>query len=328
MTTDRENLVARIRKAALNQDATEWLLEPSDPSAHYLALLWLRDRPHDDPEAMAAQRAVAGSEPVQRLLDAQRPQGYWERDKRPYHGVSKHLITLEHLGYRGEDERVKKAIDYLFDHAQMDDGSFTSDKQEAGRHGVIPCFTANAVHFLCWFGYGDDERTEGALDYLLRTQLDDGGWLCSERVKKTHTCFWATAKVLRALSALPQERQTPQVQEAQKQAVDLFLDKGLYHHHSEFGKVSTRWFEFARPLFASTDVLEVLELLAPQVSPDDERIQEGLEMVLAKQDSRGRWPTEREVRVRKTFPIGFDEVGQPSKSVTLHALVMLKSLLH
>lgn len=324
---DQGALVARLRRAALNQDAMDWLLEPSDPPAHYLALLWLRDRPRDDPEVMSAQRAVARSEPVRRLLDAQRPEGYWERDKRPYHGVSKHLITLEYLGYRGHDERVHKAIQYLFEHAQMHDGAFTSDKHEAGRSAVIPCFTANAVRFLYWFGYGEDGRTQRALDYLLRTQLDDGGWLCSERVKKTHACFWATAKVLRALNALPQERQTPQVREAQQRAVDLFLDRGLYHHHSEFGKVSTRWFEFARPLFASTDVLEVLQLIAPYVSPGDERIREGLELVLAKQDSKGRWPSEREIRVRNTFPIGFDEAGRPSKFVTLHALVMLKSLL-
>lgn len=327
MTMNQDNLVATIRTAALNQDAIDWLLEPSDPSAHYLALLWLRDRPHDDPEVMAAQRAVARSEPVQRLLDAQRPVGYWERDERPYHGVSKHLITLEHLGYRGRDERVHKAIAYLFQHAQMDDGAFTSDKQEAGRSGVIPCFTANAVHFLYWFGYGDDGRTERALEYLLRTPLDDGGWLCAERVKKTHACFWATAKVLRALNDLPQERQTSQVQEAQRRAVELFLERGLYHHHSEFGKVSTRWFEFARPLFASTDVLEVLQLIAPYVSLEDERIREGLELVLAKQDHLGRWPSEREIRVRKTFPIGFEDVSQPSKSVTLHALMMLNALL-
>ncbi|HUW94584.1 MAG TPA: hypothetical protein VMW58_02255, partial [Anaerolineae bacterium] len=112
-------------------------------------------------------------------------------------------------------------------------------------------------------------------------------------MKKTHACFWATAKALRALEALPADPQTAQVVEAVQRAASLFLDHGLYRHHSEFGKVSTRWFEFARPLFASTDVLEVLELVVPFVAPDDERIQEGLHMVMEKQDERGRWPAER-----------------------------------
>jgi hypothetical protein len=313
-------------KDLLNRDPTEWLLETSSPSIRYFTLLKVLDGNEDDAEVRAAREAIEDCEAVHKILERQRPQGHWDRDKRPYHGVSKHLITLEHLGYRGEDERVNRAIEYLFANAQMDDGAFTSGEFEKGRAGVIPCFTANALHFLHWFGYGEDSRTAMALGYLLRTQRDDAGWLCFERVKKTHACFWATAKVLRALEHLPQEEQTAEVQQAVEGAVDLFLNHGIYRHHSEFGKVSTAWFEFARPLFASTDVLEVLGLVAPFVGPDDERIQEGLGIVLGKQDALGRWPAERQVPVRKTFPIPFDEVGQPSKWVTLHAVNTLKRL--
>jgi hypothetical protein len=313
-------------KTLLRDEPTPWLLEEYDPSVRYFTLVSLLDRREDDPDVRAAREAIDDSHRVHDLLDTQRPAGYWDRDKRAYHGVSKYLMALELLGYRGHDERVGKAIEYLFANAQMDDAAFTADKFEGGRSSVIPCFTANAVRLLHWFGYGEDPRTVKALDYLLRTQRHDGGWLCFERVKKTHACFWATAKVLRALEALPADQQSSQVREAAQRAVALFLDNGLYHHHSEFGKVSTRWFQFARPLFASTDVLEILTLLAPYVSSDDERIQEGLNLVLEKQDGRGRWPAEREIPVRKTFPIPFEEVGQPSKWVTLDALNMLRQM--
>ena len=313
-------------KDLLNGDPIDWLLEESNPSVRYFTLVKLLDRPEHGPEAVAAREAISASEPVRRMLDAQRPQGYWGRDQRPYQGVTKHLITLEHLGYQGDDDRVKNAIEYLFTNAQMKDGAFTAAEFEKGRREVVPCFTANAIHFLHWFGYGEDERTQRALDYLLRTQRDDGGWLCFERVKKTHACFWATAKALRALDVLPPERQTTQVGEARQRGINLFLSSGLYRHHSEFGKVSPSWFQFGRPLFASTDVLEVLKLLAPYVSPDDERIQEGLEIVLNKQDQNGRWPAERRMAVKKTFPIEFEEIGKPSKWVTLHAVNMLRRL--
>jgi hypothetical protein len=313
-------------KDLLNGDPIGWLLETSSPSVRYFTLLKILGRTEDDAQVIAAREAIKDSEAVHKMLEAQRPQGYWDRDRRPYHGVSKQLITLEYLGYRGDDDRVHKAIEYLFANAQMDDGAFTAGEFEKGRAGVIPCFTANAVRFLHWFGYANDERTQKALDYLLKTELEDGGWLCFERVKKTHACFWATAKVLSALATLPPEQQTPRVEDARQRAVNLFLDHGLYRHHSEFGKVSTRWFEFARPLFVSTDVLEVLELVAPFVSPEDERIEEGLGIVLGKQDQRGRWPAEREVPVRKTFPLPFEEVGQPSKWVTLHAVNTLRRL--
>jgi hypothetical protein len=313
-------------KDLLKGDPIEWLLEESNPSVRYFTLVKLLDRPNDDAHVITAQQAINESEPVRKMLKAQRPQGYWGRDKRPYHGLSKQLITLEHLGYQGDDDHISKAIQYLFTKAQMEDGAFTSDKFDRGRGGVIPCFTANAVHFLYWFGYGEDERTRKALDYLLRTQQDDDGWLCFERVKKTHACFWATAKVLRAFEILPLEQQTAEIEEARQRAINLFLNNGLYRHHSEFGKVHPDWFNFGRPLFVGTDVLEVLELLAPYVSPDDERIQEGLQTVLEKQDQQGRWPAERQIRVRKDWPIEFEEVGQPSKWVTFHAVNMLKRL--
>jgi hypothetical protein len=313
-------------KRLLRDDPTEWLLEKDDPSVRYFALVSLLDRSEDDPDVRAAREAIEESGRVHAILDAQRPAGYWDRDKRPYHGVTNYLITLEHLGYRGQDERVHKAVEYLLANSQMDDGAFSADRREGGRSAVIPCFTANAVRLLHWFGYGEDPRTAKALDYLLRTQQDDGGWLCFERVKKTHACFWATAKVLGTLKALPSDQQTAQVREAVQRTVSLFLDNGLYHHHREFGKVSTSWFQFARPLFVSTDVLEVLTLVAPNVLPDDQRIQEGLNLVLQKQDKRGRWPCERQLRVRKTFPIPFEEVGRPSKWVTLDALNMLRQV--
>ncbi len=85
---------------------------------------------------------------------------------------------------------------------------------------------------------------------------------------------------------------------------------------------------FGFPLQWDSDVLEVLGLLAPYITPEEERIQFGLNLILEKQDNRGRWPCEKHAKGGRWMKklIEFEEIGEPSKWVTLHALKMLKTL--
>ncbi len=76
--------------------------------------------------------------------------------------------------------------------------------------------------------------------------------------------------------------------------------------------------------------MDVLESVAPLVDPDDRRIEKGLQMVLEKQNNQGRWPCEKYPKGGNWFEryVEIDEIGAPSKWVTLHAYKMLKSLFH
>jgi hypothetical protein len=51
-------------------------------------------------------------------------------------------------------------------------------------------------------------------------------------------------------------------------------------------------------------------------------------LVLGKQNTSGQWPCEKEPKGGRWMKkyIEFEEIGQPSKWVTLHALRMLKTL--
>jgi hypothetical protein len=92
-------------------------------------------------------------------------------------------------------------------------------------------------------------------------------------------------------------------------------------HHSTRGP-------FGYPLHYTSDILEVLELVAPYVHPNDDRIQQALGIVLKKQDKRGRWACEKHLRAAKWIEqyLPPEEIGEPSKWVTLHAMWMLKTL--
>ena len=311
-------------KTLLKADPTEWLLEESNPSIRYFALRWLLDKAESDPEVVRASQAIVESESVRRILERLRPEGYWGPDPRPHHGTRGYLLLLMWLGYKGNGG-IGRALRYRLDGCIQEDGSYGVDIK--GRTVYVPCHAADTLRELVWFGHQDDPRALKILDWLIRIQLEEGGWPCVSKVK-THSCFWATATVLRVLSELPPEWGSQRVGHSCLRAVELFLNSRLYRHHREWGKPSPLWFKFGYSFHVDTDILELLNTLAPYVRPDDERIQEGLSLVLKKQDESGRWPCEKHAKGGKWFQryVTFEEIGQPSEWVTLRATKMLKTL--
>ena len=309
-------------KSLLKEDATEWLLEESNPSVRYFALRWLLEKPNDDQEVVAATQAIAQSDSVKKLLKRQQPEGYWGSDSRPHHGTKDNLQLLMFLGYQG-DEGVRKGLDYRIKGCLQDDGSYGIELK--GRIVKLPCHGSDLLRQMLWFGYKEDPRTQKLLNWLLEIQGDDGIWPCVSKLKP-FSCLWATADVLRSFQDLPSAWCTPQIEESRRLAIEQILNSNLYQYGKS--KPSPRWLEFGFPLRFDSDVLEVLGLLAPYITPDEERIQPGIRLVLEKQDETGRWPCEKHPKGGQWMNkyIKLEEIGQPSKWVTLHALKMLKKM--
>lgn len=309
-------------KSYLKRDATGWLLEASNPSVRYFTLRRLLDKPKEDADVVAAQEAIAQSAPVQKILKRQRPEGYWGSDVRPHHGTRGYLNMLHWLGYRGNGA-VRRAMDYRMNGCLLPDGAYGFELK--GRTVKLPCHGAILLRQMLWYGYGEDPRSQKLLNWIVNIQEQDGAWPCVSKVRP-FSCSWATADVLRVYRDLPAAWMTPQVAASHRKAVQMFLDANITQYGK--GKPSQRWFEFGFPLEWDSDILEVLALLAPDVLPDDERIQENVAFVLDKQDNQGRWPCEKHPKggrwMKKFFE--FEELGQPSKWVTLHAMMMLKNL--
>ncbi len=309
-------------RAQLRADPSAWLLEESDPSVRYFALRWLQDRPEGDAEVVAASQAIAQSAAVRRMLQKQRPGGYWGADPRPHHGSRGRLHMLMWLGFKGDDA-VRRAMDGRLDGCLREDGAYFVEFKE--RPILLPCHGADLLREMLWFGYESDPRARKLLDWLVQTQGPTGVWPCPSKLRP-FACQWATAGALRAYADLPSDWLTPQVQASRQRAVQYFLDARVFHFRR--GKPEPRWLQFGFPLQWESDALEVLELVSPCVHADDERIQEALQFVLGKQDEQGRWPCEKLPKGGK-WMLEFmpsERIGEPSKWVTLHALKMLRTL--
>jgi hypothetical protein len=83
-----------------------------------------------------------------------------------------------------------------------------------------------------------------------------------------------------------------------------------------------KWTRFGFPTMWDIDALETADILL-RLRIRDDRMQETLELILAKQDDQGRWALENTFNGR--FRVNIEQKGRPSKWVTLFALRVLKA---
>lgn len=133
-------------------------------------------------------------------------------------------------------------------------------------------------------------------------------------------------KALRGLAAIPPRRRSAKVRTAIEQGVGFLLsvDPATAAYPTDTN-VSSSWFRLGFPSGYVADVLQTLETLVELGKAKDARLKAALDLVLGKQDERGRWRNEYAYN-GKTW-VDIEKQGAPSKWVTLRAAVVLKAAL-
>jgi hypothetical protein len=315
----------------LKADPIPWLLEEDNPSVRYFTLRDLLDRPQDDAEVIAAQKAIMTSKPVSDMLGAQYPQGYWVEPGRgyspKYRSTVWQLMFLADLG-ASSNEAIDKACRFVLENSLFPEQNLFS-ATKAGT-GTIICLNGNLLHAFIRLGHGDDPTVKGVTQALAE-RITKEGFDCranaSAREKRATwlPCAWGAVKALRAFALIPPQERSSAMDEAIAQGVELLLSRNLTvaDYPSKSGKISPLWFEFGFPLGYTTDLLEAVDVLAQLGYGGDERLQGAIEFVLDKGHEQGRWLLE--LTLDKTWT-KFGKKGEPSKWVTLRALRMLNRL--
>jgi len=324
----------------LNADPLPWLLEddPANPGVRLRVLIDLLGRRPDDPEVAAARRAVMTSGPVPVILDAQSPAGEWVKPgsgySPKYRATVWQIMFLAELGADPADARVRRGCDYLLQHAIAVNGAFSAYRQPVPS-GAIHCLNGNLLAALLEFGYFDDPRVQGALDWQARAITGEEpiqfyrsgttapGFACV--ANQGQPCAWGATKAMKGLAAVPPRRRTPAVQRAIDAGAEFLLGRDLaLADYPYTGRVSSTWFKLGFPLSYWSDVLETATVLADLGYADDPRLANALRLILAKQDALGRWRLENTLAGKMWVDI--EVKRQPSKWVTLRVLRMLAAL--
>jgi hypothetical protein len=189
----------------------------------------------------------------------------------------------------------------------------------------LTCLTGNVAAALIRLGY-DDERIDRALNWLVKVQNSDGGWLCpywKAHMRDKHGCFMGSIAPLDAFSVLPEEKRTPDIREAIQRGSEFLLMHRLFRaDHHGFRVINGSWLKLGFPCFFY-DILRGLDVISRLGFARDERIDDAMDLLLEKQGSDGRWIMERPPF---KMQVDLEKKGQPSKWVTLNALRAIKQI--
>src|SRR3990170_2873462 len=327
-------------KSVLKADPTDWLLEEDNPSVRYFTLIDICGRAEADSVVRRTKDEIMETGVVPKILVKQQSGGYWEnaRDfyiRSKYRGTVWQLIILAELGADEKDSRVRKACEFILENSQdCDSGGFSylGTERGGGTHGgVLPCLTGNMVWSLIRFGYLDDPRVQGGINWIVAYQrFDDGieeapkGWPYDrfEKCWGRHSCHMGVVKVLKVLAEIPADKRSQDVNNKIKEGAEYMLKHRVHKRSHDLTRVSKpEWLRFGFPLMWNTDTLEILGILT-KLGYRDERMQEAVDLVVSKQDDQGRWTLESTFNGR--FQVNIEEKGKPSKWITLNALRALK----
>jgi hypothetical protein len=344
-------------ESALRAAPVDWLLEADNPPVRYFTMRDVLLYSTDDPRLLEANEAIATSRKVERIFRKQEPGGHWGSAATPYKPKYKstywQLIILGLLGLDREDERVSRAVDYLWGF-QHEDGGFCEKMEEGSRikyervrermaglgkepppfgewaageikESETTCLTGNVATSLIRMGYAEDRRVRRALDWLVDVQNQDGGWLCPywrAHIRDKHGCFMGTITPLDALAEYPERLRTPEMREAIDRGAEFMLMHRLYRaDHHGFRVINESWLKLGFPQFFY-DILRGLDVVTRLGYSEDERISDALGVLLGKQGEDGRWILESTPSGR--MQTNLEQKGKPSKWITLNALRVLK----
>ncbi|MEP7361203.1 MAG: hypothetical protein ABI744_06450 [Chloroflexota bacterium] len=298
-------------------DPIDWLLD-SDPAIRWQVMRDLTDASAAD---VAAERALVATTGwgAQLLALATPPNASevpWGESGNAEWLSLLRFDLLKALGVDPEAEAVKSVVGHVRDNITW----HWWDNRPFFHGEVEPCINGRVLAISAYFGqdWGD------LLDKLLGEQMADRGWNCEQEHGSVRGSFHSSINVLEGLFEV--ERAgcgSPAVSGVRKRGEEYLLERHLMKRLST-GKVPNEHFLlFKFPMGYRYDVLRGLDHLRAAGLPTEPRMAEGLALVTSKRTDDRRWSLDDVDLGDLGFGFG-EEVGQPSRWITLHALRVLR----
>jgi hypothetical protein len=306
----------------------DWLLE-GEPWVVYRTQLDLLGHSESDPDVVSARQLMLADPRVQSLLAEL---SHWPGTVISSHksaGQPFHKLTfIADLGLTSSDPGMDTIVGRILQH-QSDEGPFQLPANLPTHYGGTGtdvwawalCDAPLIVYALAKFGLADHPAVKTAASYLVGL-VRDNGWPCTVSKelgkfrgpgRKDDPCPFANLAMLKALSSIPEWRNSPQSHTGAETLLTLWEQSTVQHPYMFF--MGTDFRKLKVPL-VWYDLMHVLDVLSsfPWLK-EDQRLLDMAGLLRSKADDHGRFTLESVWTAWKEWEFG--QKKEPSRWLTL-----------
>ncbi len=266
------------------------------------------------------------------ILAKREPGGYWADSKNlytpKYLSTNWMLLILSDLGVTKSDPRIAESCELWIKTFSKSDGGFAMD----GFKQSHLCTAGNMARALVIFGYEDHPAVKSCFEWFVKSQAKLGGWSCFGSGRNLDS--W---EALSAFAVYPREKWSNEMREAVEKGAEFYLQRELHKQ----GEHYEPWYRFHYPVHYYYDLLIGLDFMTALGYGQDKRMEHAIEVLKKKKEVKtGRWNLDAvhpdvEGGVGEWYakhpkqapkPFALESPGEPSKMITLKALLVLKRL--
>jgi len=158
------------------------------------------------------------------FLSKQKEDGHWGQGFYQPKWISTHytLLDLKNIGLAQDNIYAQKSIRMIFEQTIGQDGGINYSKTL--RDSDV-CVNGMVVNFAAYFRMMG-KILDSLIDYLLATQMRDGGWNCEHVLGATHSSLHTTLSVLEGLLEYKKaggEHRINEIEEAEIKGIEFIL---------------------------------------------------------------------------------------------------------
>jgi len=255
-----------------------------------------------------------------------------------YRGSVWYFLYAVESGYKSTSDLISETADFICSKTQLDNGGFKYDCRSSD---AVGCRTGNMISSLLKSGFSDSRTTKG-LDWIVKNQRSDGGWLhcpvagfCDvmklvflnksgnglkyENNTAVSSCPVASYSCLKSLIQADKNEFVDLI----KKGVDYFLFNNFFINSKEKLLCGNRvnFQKTGYPVMSQYDYLSGLILVSKSGTGDNSKYGEFFNYIIKKQNIDGSWDCENNLQGM------IKETKGKSRWVTLNAIKLINNVM-